>query len=371
MPDLTAAPFHLPPPYESARRLIESGVRTFRTTSVGRLFDAVAALLGFTRPVTFEGQAAIWLEHLARPSTTRQALRFPWAGGELDYREAIAAVIAARRRGDDVADIARAFHRGLAEAVAALASSLARDHDAEAVVLSGGVFQNVLVLRDLAALFARERVAVWTNHEVPANPSCRLGSSYRLSIGLITIVMPHPSAMTRTTVVLAVTATLVAAVPIVQAPFVIRRFDDRLLGLGPVTRAAGLAGGGVPMRRAPIVLWDLFAGVRTEETRILRGCRLPLPAACRSPSTSIVRPLRAVMRRSCRSKAGRGSGARRATMRSPRGCAPPAGRRCSSKSPGPDIGSTPCQTDPAASCRCTTSNASCRGRSSPLEIEAS
>ena len=87
LPDLDREPFGFPARYEFARRLLRSGTRVFPTTSAGRLFDTAAALLGFTRPVTFEGQAAIWLEHLARGSNETNAIRLPirpavsWTGG--------------------------------------------------------------------------------------------------------------------------------------------------------------------------------------------------------------------------------------------------------------------------------------------------
>ncbi|HXB70230.1 MAG TPA: carbamoyltransferase HypF, partial [Candidatus Acidoferrales bacterium] len=58
LPCLSAAPFHFPERYEVARQVARSGVRTFLTSSVGRLFDAAAALLGFQGPISFEGQAA-------------------------------------------------------------------------------------------------------------------------------------------------------------------------------------------------------------------------------------------------------------------------------------------------------------------------
>src|SRR5262249_3133100 len=59
--DFCAPPFSFPARFGAARRLVASGLRSFRTTSIGRLFDAVAAILGFTRAATFEGQAAICL----------------------------------------------------------------------------------------------------------------------------------------------------------------------------------------------------------------------------------------------------------------------------------------------------------------------
>ena len=62
LPDVTAAPFDFPERYLKASSSVGKGVRTFTTSSMGRLFDAAAALLGFTRETTFEGQAAMWLE---------------------------------------------------------------------------------------------------------------------------------------------------------------------------------------------------------------------------------------------------------------------------------------------------------------------
>ena len=74
LPDVTAAPFHFSERFQSAMELIRKGVRTFTTTSMGRLFDAAAALLGFTRETTFEGQPAMWLEQKARSAPSADAL---------------------------------------------------------------------------------------------------------------------------------------------------------------------------------------------------------------------------------------------------------------------------------------------------------
>lgn len=163
-PDPTAAPFGFPPErYALARSLIAKNVRTFATTSVGRLFDAVAALLGFTREITFEGQAAMWLEHLAAAAPAVPAYDFPYDSGELDHRPLLAAVVADRLRGRDPREIARAFHAALADAIARVHRAL----DPRApLVASGGVFQNRLLLE---LLHARLGESLWVNQRVPAN----------------------------------------------------------------------------------------------------------------------------------------------------------------------------------------------------------
>ncbi|HEY1339443.1 MAG TPA: carbamoyltransferase HypF, partial [Bryobacteraceae bacterium] len=161
-------PLDFPPRYREATQLLRTGFRTFQTSSVGRLFDTVAALAGFTREITFEGQAAMWLEHQARQSPPRSAYPFPFDGAELDFRPALATAVDDRAQGRDAPSIARAFHRGLAEGVAQACRTLCRKHALNAIVLSGGVFQNELLLEDLRDLLDGAP-AVWTNHAVPAN----------------------------------------------------------------------------------------------------------------------------------------------------------------------------------------------------------
>jgi hydrogenase maturation protein HypF len=169
LPDLTASPFCFPERYLAARRLVEKSLRTFNTTSAGRLFDTVAALLGFTRAVTFEGQAAIWLEQVARGSGAAAGYAVPFVDGELDFRPALLAVIEERRRRRDVTEIARAFHRGLARGIADAVVELCEGEGTDTAVLSGGVFQNDLLLADVAAFLGPTRIQLWTNREVPPN----------------------------------------------------------------------------------------------------------------------------------------------------------------------------------------------------------
>lgn len=169
VPDLLAAPFGFPDRYRDVRKVLGSGARVFRTTSAGRLFDAAAALLGFTRAVTFEGQAAIWLEHAARAAPAVDPYPFPFVRGELDFRPLLGAVVADRLRGRPCPEIARAFQAGVAHGLRDACRELCRARGLETVVASGGVFQNQLLLADLQELLARESLALWTNHSVPPN----------------------------------------------------------------------------------------------------------------------------------------------------------------------------------------------------------
>jgi hydrogenase maturation protein HypF len=169
LPDLLAPPFAFPSRYHLATEIARKQVRTFTTTSVGRLFDAAAALVGFTRQVTYEGQAAMWLEHLARSSPALEPYPFPFDGNELDFRPLLYALITSRLEGRDPHQIARAFQLGVAHGVTGAIESLCRARKIEAVALSGGVFQNALLLEDLKTLLAGTGLEVLVNHAVPAN----------------------------------------------------------------------------------------------------------------------------------------------------------------------------------------------------------
>ena len=169
LPDLTAPPFLFSSRYLDASRLVNANVRSFNTTSVGRLFDTAAALLGFTRAITFEGQAAMWLERLASRVHATPGYPFPFSGDELDFRPLLDGLIRDRLRGRNSSEIARAFQRGIAEGLCGAVIALCRAHETKIAVLSGGVFQNELLLRDLKELLEPEGLQIWTNHIVPSN----------------------------------------------------------------------------------------------------------------------------------------------------------------------------------------------------------
>ena len=138
------------------------------TTSVGRLFDAVAAIAGVRSEVTYEGQAAVALE-AACDRHERGAYRIDLVDRdgmlELDPREAIERAAA----DTDLPAIAARFHHGLAAATARACALLAERHGIDVVVLSGGVFQNQRLLVETTERLERLHLNVLTPRRLPAN----------------------------------------------------------------------------------------------------------------------------------------------------------------------------------------------------------
>jgi hydrogenase maturation protein HypF len=119
--------------------------------------------------VTFEGQAAIWLERLARSSSPVEAYPFPLTGAELDFRPLLDSLAKDRLRGRIPEECARAFQKGMAVGLATAVTEFCDTHTLDTVAFSGGVFQNELLLEDLKELLAFSRLTIWTNRIVPPN----------------------------------------------------------------------------------------------------------------------------------------------------------------------------------------------------------
>ena len=140
------------------------------TTSAGRLFDAVAVLLGGRPRVTYEAQAAIELEALARSAPRSAAPTYEVdAGRELDPSPLIAAIARDAARGVDRALLAAGFHESFGRATVALAARVAADYDIDTVVLTGGVFQNALLAEIVESGLTAAGVRVLLHAAVPPN----------------------------------------------------------------------------------------------------------------------------------------------------------------------------------------------------------
>ncbi|HEY80338.1 MAG TPA: carbamoyltransferase HypF, partial [Caldilineae bacterium] len=154
---------------------IVRGLNAPLTSSCGRLFDAVAALLGVREEVTYEGQAAMELEALA---ATALPLPDPWPLSwrqpepgfyELPPETIIRHVVTALRAGEPRTRIAARFHATLIASAQALTRHLRDETGLNQVALSGGCFQNRILLEELAAGLRADGFQVFTHHQVPAN----------------------------------------------------------------------------------------------------------------------------------------------------------------------------------------------------------
>lgn len=149
------------PPVELtlARRQIERSINTPYASSMGRLFDAAAAVLGLRLRCAYEGHAAMELEALAG-DVSAEPLPFPLMSTNgpaaiLDPIPLLAAVADARHRGMPLDEAAAAFHESLAAAVTALAIDLCANHSLHRVALSGGCFQNARLMSSVAQRLRR------------------------------------------------------------------------------------------------------------------------------------------------------------------------------------------------------------------------
>ena len=151
---------------------VAQGINTPLTSSCGRLFDAVAALLDLCETITFEGQAAIALEMIASQGPVDP---YPFSIGEQDGKRVIkvggliAALASDAEDGKDVSHIAARFHHTVARMIGDAAAHISRQTGIRDVVLSGGCFQNRLLTDLTAAVLGASGLRCLTHRQVPCN----------------------------------------------------------------------------------------------------------------------------------------------------------------------------------------------------------
>jgi hydrogenase maturation protein HypF len=153
-------------------RMMEQGVNSPLTSSCGRLFDAVAALIGIRQQVNYEAQAAIELEMAIASSEDETAypLEFMPDGDSwiMSTRPLFEALIENLRRSVPISAISRRFHNGLVEGLVKLATILRTKTALNRVCLSGGTFHNAYLSRRLETRLSEAGFQVFTQKEVPA-----------------------------------------------------------------------------------------------------------------------------------------------------------------------------------------------------------
>ena len=161
-------------PVRTLEAMRRAGINSPLTTSCGRLFDAVSALLGICSEASYEGQAAIELEASVDAATLEQGDGYPFAltPDHVDSAPLWPALLADLAQGTAIGIIAARFHLGLAQAIGAMAEQLTQRHGdpwGSRIALSGGVLQNGVLLVELTRRFTAAGYVVLSPSRLPAN----------------------------------------------------------------------------------------------------------------------------------------------------------------------------------------------------------
>ncbi len=148
--------------------MLDQGINAPLTSSMGRLFDAVAALCGVRQTVNYEAQAAIELEALADPAEMG-AYRFAVDNGEIEAAPVIQGIVSDLRAGEKVPVISARFHNAVAAMILSVCERIRVQFELESVALSGGVWQNMFLLGKVVRLLRGADFDVYLHRQVPAN----------------------------------------------------------------------------------------------------------------------------------------------------------------------------------------------------------
>lgn len=164
-----------PEGWEAARKLPSSAALSPRTSSAGRLFDGMASLLGLRQKNSFEGQAAMSLEHCIDASETGA-----YPGGAADWEPMLRAALDDIGAGVPAGRISARFHNGLARMIVEVAQAAGL----ERVALTGGVFQNARLNEKAAELLEAAGFQVYTHQRLPPNDGgVSAGQAYIAGLG--------------------------------------------------------------------------------------------------------------------------------------------------------------------------------------------
>lgn len=150
---------------------LKKEINTIPTSSMGRLFDAVASLIGLRQTITYEAQAAIELEALA---DTSELGYYPWRinGEEINTKSIIESVLNDLENQVEKPVIAARFHNTIAQLSLDIAQNIKREFGIMQFVLSGGVWQNQLLLERTMALLINNGLEALIHKQTPPNDGC-------------------------------------------------------------------------------------------------------------------------------------------------------------------------------------------------------
>jgi hydrogenase maturation protein HypF len=175
---------------KTVRAMLDQGINAPQTSSIGRLFDAAAALAGVRNRVSYEGQAAVELEWLAMSVSPDGSYPFDLAGEEsgsgivIDTRPLIVTLAQEARDGVAAAVMARRFHTTVVELIATTCDRIRAETQLSEVVLSGGVFMNALLTCEVTERLSDAGFTVYRHRQVPPNDG-------GLSLGQLAVAACH------------------------------------------------------------------------------------------------------------------------------------------------------------------------------------
>jgi len=150
------------------KRQLELHINTPNTSSMGRLFDTVASLIGLRHIINYEAQAAIELEQITESSIT-DAYVFEISENTINLNNIISNILSDINRGIHAAVIATKFHNAIADLILILCKQIEKEDNLHHVALSGGVWQNQYLLRKTCQVLDEEGFSVLTHHNIPPN----------------------------------------------------------------------------------------------------------------------------------------------------------------------------------------------------------
>lgn len=167
-PDIPAISSYNSDDLEILRMQLEKNINCPQTSSMGRLFDAVAGLIGLRRSVNYEAQAAIELEN-AIDSSIHDSYCFELSGGQVLINPLLTDIISDLRIGRSVDLIAAKFHNAVRNLVLLVSGCVSQETGCKIVALSGGVWQNRYLIRNVIDDLERNGFQVLIHHDVPTN----------------------------------------------------------------------------------------------------------------------------------------------------------------------------------------------------------
>lgn len=146
-------------------------INTPDTSSMGRLFDGIAAIVGLRNTVSYEGQAAMELEKLAKVETSA-SYDYEWVPGDVHrilLTPIVSGVVRDMEKGVALWDVSTKFHTTLIRLFSRLSEVIRKERGLNRAVLSGGVFQNAVFLTGLSKALEKKGFQVFTHRLVPTN----------------------------------------------------------------------------------------------------------------------------------------------------------------------------------------------------------